>query len=68
MDEFITAYEDKLKVKRDEIEAELETHLKPFTDKIDEIHQQYLDNYKETLNKYEYWYKITITTLSLQNI
>ena len=54
MDEFITAYEDKLKVKRDEIEAELETHLKPFTEKIDEIHQQYLDNYKETLNKYEY--------------
>ena len=54
MDEFITAYEDKLKVKRDEIQAELETHLKPFTNKIDEIHQQYMDNYKETLNKYEY--------------
>jgi len=51
MDEFITAYEDKLKVKRDEIQDELETHLKPFTDKIDEIHQQYMDNYKETLNK-----------------
>jgi len=51
MEEFITAYEDKLKLKRDEIQAELETHMQPFTDKIDQIHQKYLSDYKDNLTK-----------------
>jgi len=51
MEEFITAYEDKLKLKRDEIQAELEAHMKPFTDKIDQIHQKYLSDYKDNLTK-----------------